>query len=458
MGRKVIPLIIGIAAAAAVYIMPAPAGLEHEGQRAIAVFIFAATLWMTRAIPLAATGLLAAALLGVCRVVPPWWAFSRFGNSFVFFLIGVFILTAAMIRTGLSKRLTLVLIGRFSRSPRRLLFGVLFTSAFIAFWMPEHAAASMMFPIVSGIVKNLGLKPGRSNYAKAVFMAMAWGAIIGGTGTLLGGVRAPIAVGLLTGIFNMDVGFSKWMLAALPVVVMLTPAAYLMLVKTFRVDVADVSQAREYMLREIGRMGPMSAAEKKMAVLMSAAVVAWLFLGNWIDPTVVSVMAAASIFVLRIADWPEVEEYVNWGAVLMVGGAIAVGEALIETGAAGWIAKSCMFASDWPVLIVIPILAVVSMAVSEIAGGAVAVAALVPLGLELAIVVGMNPLTAALALTLPAGLAFCSPAGSPPNAVAFSSGYYGIRDVVRRGLWLNAAVIAALLTAVCCFWTLMGLF
>ena len=88
----------------------------------------------------------------------------------------------------------------------------------MSFFMSEHAVAAMNFPIIIEIVAVLRLKPHRSNYARALFLAMAWGTTIGGVATLLGGARAPLALGMLREATGQSFSFSGWALANLPIV------------------------------------------------------------------------------------------------------------------------------------------------------------------------------------------------------------------------------------------------
>ncbi|MEE8386210.1 MAG: SLC13 family permease, partial [Dehalococcoidia bacterium] len=102
---------------------------ERAPQYALAVFLLCLALWLTNLIPLASTGLLAIGLLPLLGVVTPKQAFAYFGNSAVFFILGVFLLAAAMIRTGLSKRLTQRLLQRFDRRPGLLVTGITCSAA-----------------------------------------------------------------------------------------------------------------------------------------------------------------------------------------------------------------------------------------------------------------------------------------------------------------------------------------
>ena len=157
-------------------------------QRCLGLFLVCVALWSTNLIPPAATGLLVLGMLPLLGILDAQRAFGLFGNSAVFFMLGVFLLASAMIVTGLSKRVTLIALQRFDKSPQRLVVGVALSAAFLSLWMPEHAVAAMVFPILLETTDSLRLPPGHP-YARKLFMALAWGAVIGGVGTFLGGAR-----------------------------------------------------------------------------------------------------------------------------------------------------------------------------------------------------------------------------------------------------------------------------
>ena len=248
------PLKIGILSGAVVvagllvfgdlWMTVSPVGLTpRSAQHGVAVFVLCMALWLTNAIPVAATGLLAVGLLAGLEVLPKQRAFALFGNSAFFFMLGVFVLAAAMITTGLSKRLTLLFLHQFDRSPKRLIQGVLLSSATIALVMPEHAVAAMMFPILLEVSEALKLEKGKSQYAKMMFLALAWGAMAGGTGTILGGARAPLAIGLLSEFNGTQVSFVAWMAASLPVAAVMVLAAWVVIARSFQVDIESIQAA-----------------------------------------------------------------------------------------------------------------------------------------------------------------------------------------------------------------------
>ena len=439
---------------------------ERAPQKALAIFVICMALWLTNWISLSSTGLLAVALLPTLGVVAPKQAFGYFGNSAVFFIIGVFLLAAAMIRTGLSKRLTLLFLQRFDRSPGLLLAGVTCSAAFLTLWMPEHAVAAMMFPIVLEICETLGLTKMKSAYAKSLFFGLAWGAIIGGIGTFLGGARAPLALELLRDHFQTieggaayNVSFLQWMSASMPIVIVLTATSVLVLVKFMPSDVKDITPATRMLNARVAALGPMSWRERRLAVVGLATILCWIITGHSFDLGVVAILAAVLIAVLRVIDFNDAQSYVNWSVVVMYGGAIALGTALKDTHAMLWVVHTLLPEGNVNPTAVLVMMAVVSMLLSAGISNAAAVAVLLPVGFALCEQVQPNihPMTMAYAVAIPAGLAFVLPISSPPNAICFGSGYYGVRDVFKYGMLMTAVSLVVVVLVLLFLWPLVGI-
>ncbi|MFQ5414165.1 MAG: SLC13 family permease [Phycisphaerae bacterium] len=424
-------------------------------QRCIAIFLVCVALWFTNLIPLAATGLLALALLPLLGVLPERQAFALFGNDAVFFMLGVFLLAAATIATGLSKRMTLLALHRFDASPSRLVTGVTISAAALAMCMPAHAVAAMIYPILVEVVDALGLKRG-ARYAKKLFLALAWGAIVGGVGTLLGGARAPLALGLLHDAYPDErIGFVGWMIAALPVVLIMIVVAVLAL--RFRIpnDIDDIKPATNMLRARVRRLGPMSGAERRLTLLGIATIAAWITT-SWhgVGLAVVGVVAASLLFVFRIVDWRSLQGYVNWGVLIMYGGAIALGKALAQTHALEWVARQVV-GPTMPAFAVVVLMSIMALVLTECISNAAAVAVLLPIGFSLGDMTGVSPTMMTLAVTIPAGLAFLLPISTPPNAISFAAGHYSVREVLQLGWPMSVASLIVLLGVMAVWWHLV---
>ncbi len=457
--RRAVFITAAIVICAAIVLLPTPEGLTREGQNAIAVFALCFVLWVSNALPLSVTSLFAIVLLPTLRVIPAERSFALFGSSVVFFILGAFILAAALMRSGLSTRLAVGFLRSFGRSPRSLLGGVIFSGGFLAFWMPEHAVAALLFPIVLEIARALELAPNRSGYGKLLFLALAWGAVIGGVATFLGGARAPLALGILGEHYGLSIGFLDWMLAAAPFSVVLMAVAFFVLPRIFPIDIDDIARAREALDQKAQELGPLSMREKGVAIIVVVTIIAWIVAGGAFELASIAILAAVSLFAFGLIDWRSVEEYVNWGVILMYGGAIAIAAALHETGGAGWIADVAMSRvgglSSFGMLMVF---AVVAAFLTEAISNVAAVALLLPICFGVAEGTGVPPVAVVFAVAVPAGLAFALPMGTPPNAIAYSAGYFRLRDSVLAGSLLKILALGILALFVRFYWPLLGIY
>ena len=439
-------------------LLPAPAELGQEGLRCLGIFTACCLLWVTGVLPLAVTSLAVLALLPLLGVLPADRAFALFGNRAVFFILGALVLAASMISTGFSTRLALLMVTRFGRNSRVFLLGVLLSSAFLSFWTPAPAVAAMMFPVILQVVHALKLPPIRSTYGKALFLALAWGSAIGGITTLLGGARNPLAIAILYQTTGETIGFFEWMEVALPLSLTLLAVTAVILDRLAANDRVDITPCREILAERLKEVGPLSLAEKRLAWIGLITILTWMFLGQRIGLAQISLLSAVLLFVFRVTDWAAVEENVNWGIIIMYGGAVALGAALVESGAAHWLAAQLVAHALLPPVIIMLVLATVTILLTEGISNSAAVAVVLPIALSLAQLTGIpGGKMTMFAVALPAGLAFCLPMGSPPNAITYSAGYYKLRDILILGLVLKAIGLAIFAALMIWVWPHMGL-
>ncbi len=420
-------------------------------QRCVAIFVVCVALWLTNLLPPAATGLLAIALLPLLNVLPEREAFRLFGNEAVFFMLGVFLLAGATIATGLSKRVTLLALQRFDQSPNRLVAGVTLSAAFLSLWMPEHAVAAMIYPIIVEITNTLKLERG-SPYAKKLFLALAWGAIIGGVGTFLGGARAPLAISLLKQEHpDQTISFLGWMTAAMPIVVIMSAIAVMMLRVRVANNITDIKAATRMLDERVKRLGPMAPAERRLTALGIITIVLWITVGHAVGVSTIAILSAVMLFALRIVDWRGVQTYVNWGVLVMYGGAVALGFALSETHALAFLVNQAV-SPETPRFVILLALVATAMILTEGISNSAAVAILLPIGYSLGTATGLDPITVTLAVTIPAGLTFLLPVSSPPNAISFAAGHYSIREVVQIGWPMTVLAFVTIVSVIVVWW------
>jgi sodium-dependent dicarboxylate transporter 2/3/5 len=146
--------------------------------------------------------------------------------------------------------------------------------------------------------------------------------------------------------------------------------------------------------------------------------------------------------------------YVNWGVLIMYGGAVALGAALAETKAMEWFAHQ-VISDSFPPLALMMIMATVAVFLTEGISNTAVVAILLPIGYSLGEMTGVGPIMMTLCVTVASGLAFLLPVSSPPNAISFSAGHYSVREVVQLGWPMTVCALIVLYAVIAVWWNLV---
>ncbi len=402
--------------------------------------------------------MLAVAGLGLTGAMKPTDAYSSFGSSAIFFLMGIFLIGGALTDTGLSKRCALLMLRRFDHSPFSFAMGMMLTGAFATVWMPNQATTAMLFPIAMEVAAALHLKPKESEYGKLLFFSMAWGAMVGGNLSFLGSSRAALSLGMLQKSYGIGIGFAQWMVAAAPVVVLGLITTPLVLRAVIRPEPVDFGAARRVIERAVENLGPMRRPQYNALAIISLTIAAWVSVGGRrVDLAVIALLGAVALFVFKVLTWERAERHVYWNIVLMYGGAIALGSALDKTGAARWLLQGVLDGYQPSAMATIIGAAVLALLLSEVMSNAAALAVVLPLAFTLAAQSGASPVALVLAVSFGAGLDFMFPMSTAPNTIIFASGYLKTSDFLKAGLLMTAASILILIAVVMWWWPLIGL-
>jgi len=221
------------------------------------------------------------------------------------------------------------------------------------------------------------------------------------------------------------------------------------------IDLEDVSQATRMISERVAHLGRMTPVEWRLALLGVATIVCWIGWGSHIGLAVIAIVSACLLFVLRIVTWRQVQDYVNWGILLMYGGAIAIGSALNHTHALAWFAELIPWREMAPAIIIV-VFAVVAIVLTESISNAATVAVLLPVGYSIGQDV-INPVVMTLAVSIAAVLPFCLPVSSPPHAIAFSSGYYRMIEACKPGVIMNLSALLVFVVIILVYWPMIGL-
>jgi len=396
-------------------------------------------------------------LVPLLDVLPQKDTYALFGNEAVFFILGAFILAGAVMTSGLSNRIALNIMDRYGRSPRKLLISIFLLAALLSFFMSEHAVAAMLFPIVLEITKGLNLRPGKSNYGKLLFFALAWGCVIGGVGTFLGGARVPLAIGILSETTGGTINFLDYTIAVFPLVVIMLLAGYFLLTRIFPIDITGVESAHVVLAKRLKNLGKVTYSEYAVGAVLAITIISWIIFGHAFGLAAVALTSVVVLFVFRLVRWKDIEEYVNWGIILMYGGAIILGTALDRSGAASWLVSGVVgqwAGSPWMVFAMFTLL---SILLTEAMSNAAVIAVLLPVSIGMAGRLSMDPALLTYAIAVPAGLAFMLPMSTPANAIAIGSNFVSVRDMVRGGVIMSIIAVVVFNLVAAFWWPLIGM-
>ncbi len=446
----------------------APTGALTGGAKEVAATaVWMAVWWVTGAAPLAVTSLLPLVLLPILGVRPVGEVAPNYSDDLIFLFLGGFVLALAVERCGLHRRLALAVLDRLGASPRRLVWGFLITSAGLSMWLSNTATTLMMLPIAAGVAQRLD----HERAPARLMLAVAYGASIGGIGTLIGTppnlVLAGMAPELVPGLVRLT--FGGWMLFGVPFVALFIPVVGLLLGR----GLPTAAGHDPVLAAERAGLGPMRAPERRVAVLFSLTALAWITRSNldfgaislpgWssllADPNLVSdavpAVAAAVLTTLlpsgepegrRLLSWEEIRHGVPWGVLLLFGGGFALADAVRASALDDWLASSLHGLAALPLPLVVLSLCLITTTATEFTSNTATATLLMPVMAALSRVLAVHPYLLMVPATLSASCAFMLPVATPPNAIVIGSGRVSAQDLFREGVWLNL-VGAVLVTA-----------
>jgi solute carrier family 13 (sodium-dependent dicarboxylate transporter), member 2/3/5 len=451
--RRTLGLVLGAALLTATLVFPPPPGLSVEAWRTAGVAMLMAVWWITEAAPLSATALAPLALFPLLGVAPFRAAAAPFADPIIFLFLGGFMIGAGMQRWSLHERLGLRLISVTGASPKGLVAGFLISTAFLSMWVSNSATAMMMLPAAGAVLLLVASKSGHGQaetLGVALMLSVAYGASIGGLGTLVGTPPNALLAAYMAREHGVQIGFAQWMAFGLPVSCAMLLAAWVVINRLYPVSADPGGGAAAAIAERRASLGPMSNAEMRVAIIFVLTAGAWILRPFYaphvpgIDDSVIAMTAALALFITpsgmdeqrRLLQWSDVAN-IPWDVLLLFGGGLSLAAAISSSGLAAWIAGSLHVLGSFHPIYIVGVATLAMIFLTEITSNTASSAAFLPLGGALAVAIGIDPILLAAPLALAASCAFMLPVATPPNAIVFSSGAVTIMQMARAGLWLN---------------------
>lgn len=481
--RQWVGLAAGVVLAVAVYVV-LPEDVGHPARLTAGTAVLMGVWWMTEAIPIPATALLPLIIFPILNSdVDVNDVGASYGNSIIFLFMGGFLIALAMQRWNLHRRIALRTVNAMGTKPTMVIAGFMIATGFLSMWVSNTATAVMMIPIgvsVLVLVLDIGKKAGagadetrdnapddadvteaviKSNFGTALMLGIAYAASIGSLGTIIGTPPNTLLVGYLEGE-GISIGFLEWMIAGVPLAVILLVIAWFLLTHVmFKPEIDDIPGGKQLIKGELKALGTMSQGEIRVAAIFGLAAASWvsvplIFDDPPISDTGIALTAALLLFLLpsgtkpgvRLIDW-ETAIKLPWGVLLLFGGGLALSSQFQSSGLTDWIGSVAGGLDTIPVILLIVIATASIIFLTEITSNTATAATFLPVAGGVAMGMDLDLLVLTIPVALAATCAFMLPVATPPNAVAYASGYITIGQMIRGGVWLNFVSIALITIA-----------
>ncbi len=430
-------------------ILPPPTGMDVMAWRIAAMTVLMAIWWMTEALPLTVTALIPFLLVPLFGVMTANDIAKEYYSPILFLILGGAFLALTIERVGLHRRIALALLNRARPTPTGLLFAFITATTAIGLLVSNTSTALIMLPIALAVIQAAGIKEGETDgFAGAVVMGTAFAATISGFGTLVASPTNAIAVGLINKSLGTNIGFLDWLKFGMPIVLISVPLATWVLARVHRLNQHDFDPhaARA----ALGHAGPWSVAEKRVIPIAIAVVATWIA-QPWISPyfpagslTDGTIAIAFSILLFLVPDgtgrpllnWREADK-APWAVIMLFGGGLALAAAISDSGLAAWLGVVLAPLTNMPLFLLALIIVALTILVTEFASNVATASGIMPVLTALIAATGADPILMAMPVAMAASWGFMMPAGTGPNALAWSTGHIALPRILKAGFILD---------------------
>ncbi|MFT6900283.1 MAG: sodium-dependent dicarboxylate transporter 2/3/5 [Colwellia sp.] len=428
-------------------------GLAEKPATAAAITLLTVIWWVSEAIPIPATSLVPFALLPIFGVVDHKTVASSLGSHVILLLMGAFMLSKAIEKSGAHQRLAVYMVRLVGvSSGRRLVFGFMLASGLLSMWISNTATTLIMLPIALAILAHIDNR----ELKVALILGIAYAASVGGIGTPIGTPPNVIFMGIYEEHTGREFGFLSWMKIGVPIVLIALPIMAWWLTRNIKLE-------QEIKLPEQGQW---RSEETRTLWVFGLTALAWITrkepFGGWSDglnipiagDSTVALFAVVLMFLIpngkgsRLLDW-DTAKTIPWGMLLLFAGGIAIAKGFVASGLSQILGDWFSSLANLPIIVMILTICLVVTYLTEIISNTATATLLMPILAVVASSAGYDPMVLMIPAAMCASCAFMLPVATAPNAIAFGTGELEIKDMVKEGAILS--FILSCLIAIVCF-------
>ncbi|MDD9892890.1 MAG: SLC13 family permease [Gammaproteobacteria bacterium] len=415
--------------------------------------VWVALWWVFEPVPIPITSLLPLAVLPGLGVLSQKEVSAAYGHKLILLLLGGFLLSTAMAKSGAHRRLALNMVNLFgASSPKRVLWGFMAATALLSMWISNTATTLMMLPIALAVIES---SKGDPKFSPMLLLGIAYAASIGGMGTPIGTPPNLAFMQQYSKATGTEPSFAEWMAWALPAMIpMLALAAWWLGKK-----IAPQGQL------QLPSVGSWQSIEKRVLAVFALTALAWVTrkepFGGWsewfglphVNDAHVVLLAVVLMFVIpdssrhedgragRLLDWQTANQ-IPWGILLLYGGGLTIAAAFKQSGLSAILAEALSPLHALPLIALIAAVCLMVTFLTELTSNTATTILLLPVLAAAAVSVDVDPLLLMLPATLTASCAFMFPVATAPNVIVFGTGQLTVAQMARTGFVLNLLGVA----------------
>ena len=467
--RAVVPIAIAVALA----LLPPPPGLAQHAWYYFALFAGVIAALVTEPLPNPAVGLIGltlAAALSRWTLFAPGdlakpgfnvvsqsisWALSGFASTTVWLVGGAFMFALGYEKTGLGRRIALLLVRALGKRTLTLGYATTFADMILAPFTPSNTArgAGIIFPVVNNLPGLYESKP-HDPSARKIGGYIMWTTFAADcvTSTLFMTACAPnfLARDFISRIAHVSISYADWMRASLPFALPLLLALPVLTYVIFPPQIKRSPEASHWAGRELATMGGITWRESVLSVLVVGAILLWILGGSFIDPTLTAFLVLSLMLVLGVVSWRDMaRNEAAWTTIVLLATLVTLADGLSRAGFVKWFAD---FAAAHvgglpPSLILMSLVTIYFVAHYMFASLTAHTTAMMPMMLAAGLAIpGLSPTALAMGLALTTGLiGVLTPYATGAALPYYNSGYLTPAQFWRLGAIFGLIFLAALL-------------
>ena len=442
-------IVLGPLLAAGFYFLLNSLGMPYLPAVTAAITLLTVIWWITEALPIPATSLVPFVLLPLFGVADHKLVASSLGSHVILLLMGAFMLSKALEKSGAHERLALYMLRLVGvQSGRRLVLGFMLAAGLLSMWISNTATTLMMLPIALAILSRVD----NQRLTVALVLGIAYAASLGGVGSPIGTPPNVIFMGIYEEVTGSEFSFLSWLEIGLPVVLVTLPIMALWLTRNIHLEKSI----------EPPTVGAWRSEEVRTLVVFAVAILFWVTrnepFGGWsgllgvegAGDSTVAIGAVVLMFLVpngkggRLLDW-QTAENIPWGMLLLFAGGIAIAKGFAASGLSDMLGNGLSFLTAMPLWLMLVLLCLSVTFLTEITSNTATATLLMPILAVAAESAGFDPMVLMIPAAMCASCAFMLPVATAPNAIAYGTGVVRIQDMVREGAVLS--VLASLIIA-----------